>query len=148
MKIAKRIASVILWVFAVVFLVYAVWTFVSGTSVVGSAIAGGQITVKDNFYDIYNYYMTSPGSSGFTLNALYFACGLLMAGLGLSLWGCKCPTAVATEVITVSEIADDGDDDQAEGMPVAEDMPAAAEQQAEMAKEVVLDEVPEEKSAE
>ncbi|MCL2342316.1 MAG: hypothetical protein FWC62_00235 [Firmicutes bacterium] len=130
MKIARKIASIVLLVFAVGFLVHAVWFFIQCVNYVASLMSSGQLAFPANFFDIYNVYFTNFGPSA--------AYGLLLLGVGLLLWPRKCPRKADTEVITITgagapEEVDETADAQFWGAPAA-DATAAVENAAPVAE--------------
>ena len=113
MKIAKRVVSIVLWVFAAAFLAYTVWAIVESKNTVDQAVAAGQVLGGFN-YTIISYYMASC--------APYFAYALLFGVGGMILWIWSVPSAFEVEEdVFITEEEED------EAFPVAENMPAAEE---------------------
>ena len=71
------IPSIILYVFAVLLAVFAVWGFIRGTTIISEAVNAGQLIVGESLYDIVGFYMVNC--------AQYFVYALLTAAAGLIL---------------------------------------------------------------
>ena len=71
------IPSIILYIFAVLLAVFAVWSFSYCAGIISEAVEYGQITFKDNIYDIVSFYIANC--------AQYFTFALLLAAAGLLL---------------------------------------------------------------
>ena len=71
------IPSIVLYVFAVLLAVFAVWGFIRGTKIISEAVNAGQLVVGESLYDIVGFYMVNC--------AQYFVYALLTAAAGLIL---------------------------------------------------------------
>ena len=73
-KISQIVPGIILFVFAGLMLIYAVWSFTHCADIISQAKAAGQLTAKGNEYDIASFYMGNCGQ--------YFVFALLLAAAG------------------------------------------------------------------
>jgi len=73
-KISQIISSIVLFVFAGLLFIYAVWSFTHCVDIISQAKAAGQLAAKGNEYDIASFYMGNCGQ--------YFAFALLLAAAG------------------------------------------------------------------
>jgi hypothetical protein len=109
-KKKPSVISIVLWAVSLLLLIYSVWSIVTAHSIIGEAIAAGQITLKDSLYEIVNYYMQST--------AVYVLFAILFAVIG---W--KSVKTVEIEPTVFALAADDASTDEAE--PDSEDTDSA-----------------------
>ena len=76
-KVIHIIPSVVLYIFAVLLAVYAIWAYSHCADIISQAKAAGQLAAKGNEYDIASFYMGNCGQ--------YFVSALLLAAAGLLL---------------------------------------------------------------
>ena len=85
----RNIPSLVLYAFAVLLLIYTVWSFTYCTDIISQAKAAGQIAASGNEYDIMSFYMGNC--------CQYIIYALLLAAAGLVLQR-KQPTTNIPEV--------------------------------------------------
>ena len=85
----KIIPSIILYTFAGLLLIYAIWAFIHCVDIISQAKAAGQLAASGNEYDIMSFYMGSCAG--------YVVYALLLAATGLILQK-KAPVAEAPVV--------------------------------------------------
>jgi hypothetical protein len=73
-KISQIIPGIVLYIFAGLVFIYAVWSFTHCADIILQAKAAGQLTAKGNEYDIASFYMGNCGQ--------YFVFALLLAAAG------------------------------------------------------------------
>jgi hypothetical protein len=78
-KISQIIPGIILFAFAGLLFIYALWSFAHCTDIISQAKAAGQLAAKGNEYDIASFYMGNCGE--------YFAFALLLAAAGILMQG-------------------------------------------------------------
>jgi len=73
----KNIPSFMLYAFALLLVIYAIWAFTHCADIISQARAAGQLATSGNEYDIMSFYMGNC--------AQYFVFALLLAAVGLVL---------------------------------------------------------------
>ena len=73
----KNIPSFVLYAFALLLVIYAIWAFTHCADIISQARAAGQLATSGNEYDIMSFYMGNC--------AQYFVFALLLAAVGLVL---------------------------------------------------------------
>lgn len=53
------IFSIVLYILSALVMIYAIWAFVYSYHTISDAIAAGQLSFKDNIFDVISYYMTN-----------------------------------------------------------------------------------------
>ena len=110
------IPSIVLYIFAVLLAVFAVWGFIRGTKIISEAVNAGQLIVGESLYDIVGFYMVNC--------AQYFVYALLMAAAGLILQRQRpVPCGAASSELPGDVACDsepDGEPDEAESEDNAE----------------------------
>lgn len=76
-KTIQLIPSIILYIFAVLLAVYAIWAYSYWVDIISQARAAGQLAASGNEFDVASYYMDNCGR--------YFVYALLLASAGLIL---------------------------------------------------------------
>jgi len=76
-RVIQLIPSIILYVFAGLLAVYAIWAYSHWVDIISQARAAGQLAASGNEYDVASYYMSNCGQ--------YFVYALLLAAAGLIL---------------------------------------------------------------
>jgi len=76
-KIIHMIPSIILYIFAGLLAVYAIWAYSHCADIIKQVKAAGQLAASGNEYDIVSFYMGNCGQ--------YFVFALLLAAAGLLL---------------------------------------------------------------
>ena len=76
-RIIQLIPSIILYVFAGLLAIYAIWAYSHWVDIISQAKAVGQLAPSGNVYDVASYYMSNCGQ--------YFVYALLLAAAGLIL---------------------------------------------------------------
>ena len=100
-KVIQLIPSIILYVFAILLTVYAIWAYRYCADIISQAKAAGQLATSGNEYDIASFYM---GNSGH-----YFIYALLLAAAGFILQR-KQPTLIrqiSSDNLTVKKVYDE-----------------------------------------
>jgi len=88
----KKIPSIVLYVVAGLMLIYCVWSLVHCTGIISEAISAGQVTMRDNLYDITSFYFANC--------AAYFVYALVLSSIGLILQrGQKVATIVSNSPV-------------------------------------------------
>jgi len=101
-RIIQLIPSIILYIFAGLLAVYAIWAYSHWVDIISQARAAGQLAPSGNEYDVASYYMSNCGQ--------YFIYALLLAAAGLILQR-KQPTSKRT-VASASQHKDNAADDE------------------------------------
>jgi hypothetical protein len=104
-RVVQLIPSIILYVFAVLLAVYAIWAYRYCADIISQARAAGQLATSGNEYDIASFYM---GNSGH-----YFIYALLLAAAGFILQR-KQPAPInqiPSDNLTVKKVYDEELDD-------------------------------------
>jgi len=101
-KITWFIPSIVLYIFAGLLAIYAIWSYSYCTDIVSQARAAGQLAVGGNEYDIASFYMGNCGQ--------YFVFALLLAAVGIILQRKQPETSNPGSVADPSE-NDVGDDE-------------------------------------
>ena len=103
LKVIQIIPSIIIYVFAGLLTIYAIWSYTYCADIITQARAAGQIATSGNEYDITSFYMSNAG--------LYFIYALLLAAAGLLLQRTKIgqtqPDTVVTSTLSESTADDD-----------------------------------------
>jgi hypothetical protein len=76
-KTIQLIPSIILYIFAVLLAVYAIWAYSYWVDIISQARAAGQLAASGNEFDVASYYMDNCGR--------YLVYALLLASAGLIL---------------------------------------------------------------
>jgi amino acid transporter len=100
-RVIQLIPSIILYVFAVLLVVYAIWAYRYCADIISQARAAGQLATSGNEYDIASFYMGNSGQ--------YFIYALLLAAVGLILHK-KQPTLInqiPSDNLTVKKVYDE-----------------------------------------
>jgi len=100
-KVIQLIPSIILYMFAVLLAIYAIWAYRYCADIISQARAAGQLATSGNEYDIASFYM---GNSGH-----YFIYALLLAAAGFILQR-KQPTfirQISSDNLTVKKVYDE-----------------------------------------
>ena len=101
-KTIQLIPSIILYIFAVLLAVYAIWAYSYWVDIIAQARAAGQLAASGNEFDVASYYMDNCGR--------YFVYALLLASAGLILQR-KQPTQ-KKPVTSVGQQKNDAADDE------------------------------------
>jgi hypothetical protein len=93
--------SIVFYTLSILVLAYVVWAFTYSYQTISEAIAAGQLIVKDNKFEIVNYYVTNCGQ--------YFIYALLLFAAG---WLSREPQVVTDDTEEVAQTEQSEDNEQ------------------------------------
>jgi len=94
-ELKNKLPSILLWIVASWLTMFFFWTVKRCNDAISFAIATGQVSVRDNLYDVMSFYMES--------GAHYLVYALLLTAVGILLW--RRQTIVGDEYGYVSNAA-------------------------------------------
>ena len=90
----NKVLSIVLYSFAGLLAIYAVWSFVHSAGIISEAIRHGQISAGENLYDIISFYMANC--------AQYFVFALLLTAAGFLI---QIKTAKAKSIVNDDSVS-------------------------------------------
>ncbi|MEG1433529.1 MULTISPECIES: hypothetical protein [Eubacterium] len=124
---------VVLYVFAVIFGLYAIYALVNTSQYIGQMLASGYITMADSFTDIIAYFVTNVAVYVFytlVLGSFGYVVDVLQRGVKVK------PETPAREKAHTPE-AKDASDEEADVLIVDEEIEAAGNEEADTAEDVI-----------
>jgi hypothetical protein len=103
-KYLQMIPSIVLYVFAGLLAVYAIWSFAYCADIISQAKAAGQLAANGNEYDIASFYMSNC--------AQYFVFALLLTATGFLLHKKQPATGVVENAPSASSEKSNANDDE------------------------------------